>query len=47
MTRLQFEIHQRDGGAVRLSRCGSEGATLAVSTLAVSATPFDGTEERR
>jgi hypothetical protein len=42
MTRLHFEIHQRDGGTVRLSRFGGEGATLAVS-----ARRFDGTEERR
>jgi hypothetical protein len=42
MTRLQVEIHQRDGGTVRLSRFGGEGATLAVS-----ARPFDGNEERR
>ena len=42
MTRLQFEIHQPDGGTVRLSRFGGDGTTLAVS-----ARPFDGTEERR
>jgi hypothetical protein len=42
MTRLRFEIHQRDGGTVRLSRLAGEGATLAVS-----ARPFAGTEGRR
>jgi hypothetical protein len=42
MTRLEFEIHQRDGGTVRLSLFGSEGATIAVS-----ARPLDGIEERR
>ena len=42
MTRLRFEIDQRNGGTVHLSPFGGEGATLAVS-----ARSFDATEARR
>ena len=39
---MQFELHQRDGGTAHLSPPGGQA-----STLVLSATAFDATDERR